>query len=100
MEKKLPHYDLYSFQQEFSAPSKLRMTDTASTNALELGMTMTDVVTMIQSMKRSHFYKSMTSASDHKVWQDVYHVPWSGLLLYVKLTVDGTGRLLLQLKEK
>jgi hypothetical protein len=30
----------------------------------------------------------------------VYHVPWSGLELYVKLTVDELGRLILSLKEK
>jgi motility quorum-sensing regulator / GCU-specific mRNA interferase toxin len=76
------------------------MTNTASTNALELGMSMKDVVAMLQSMKQSHFYKAMTSLSDHRVWQDVYHVPWEGLTLYVKLTMDDTGRLLLQLKEK
>ena len=42
----------------------------------------------------------MTSFEDHRVWQDVYYVPWSGLVLYVKLTVDELGRLILSLKEK
>lgn len=51
-------------------------------------------------MKRSNFYKSMTSHADHRVWQDVYHVPWAGLVLYVKLTVDELGRLILSMKEK
>ncbi len=51
-------------------------------------------------MKRGQFYKSMTAFEDHRVWQDVYYVPWSGLVLYVKLTVDELGRLILSLKEK
>jgi motility quorum-sensing regulator/GCU-specific mRNA interferase toxin len=51
-------------------------------------------------MRRSHFYKSMTSHADHRVWQDVYRVPWGGLVLYVKLTVDELGRLILSMKEK
>jgi motility quorum-sensing regulator / GCU-specific mRNA interferase toxin len=55
---------------------------------------------MVQIMKREHFYKSMTSDRDHTVWQDVYHVPFAGLLLYVKLTIDDLGRLILSLKEK
>jgi motility quorum-sensing regulator/GCU-specific mRNA interferase toxin len=38
-------------------------------------------------MRRSQFYKSMTSHADHRVWQDVNHLPWAGLVLYVKLTV-------------
>ncbi len=59
---------------------------------------MVDVV--VQGMRRSHFYKSMTSYADHRVWQDVYRVPWGGLVLYVKLTVDERGRLILSMKEK
>lgn len=51
-------------------------------------------------MKREHFYKSMTSYADHSVWQDVYRVPWEGLELYLKLTVDELGRLILSMKEK
>ena len=35
-----------------------------------------------------------------KIWQDVYHVPCSGYILYVKFTVDGEGKLLLSFKEK
>ena len=42
----------------------------------------------------------MTSHVDPRVWQDVYHVPWAGLVLYVKLTVDELGQLILSMKEK
>jgi len=59
-----------------------------------------DVVQVVQGMKRDQFYKSMTSFDDHRVWQDVYHVPWNDLVLYVKLTVDDLGRLILSMKEK
>ena len=53
----------------------LRMTRTAQDATLQLGLTREDVVQVVQSMKREHFYKSMTSFGDHRVWQDVYHVP-------------------------
>lgn len=36
---------------------------------------------------------------DHHVWRDVYHVPWKKLTLYVKLTIDDMGRLILSLEE-
>ena len=39
-------------------------------------------------MTRNHFYKSMTSHHDHRKWQDVYHVPSGGMVLYVKFTDD------------
>ena len=34
------------------------------------------------------FVKSMTTFVDHRVWQDVYHVPARSLTLYVKFQAD------------
>jgi motility quorum-sensing regulator/GCU-specific mRNA interferase toxin len=34
------------------------------------------------------FMKSMTTYADHRVWQDVYHVPAEGMVLYVKFQAD------------
>lgn len=43
----------------------------------------------------------MTSFADHRVWQDVYHVPSEQGALYVKFTADAvTEFLLLSFKEK
>ncbi len=39
-------------------------------------------------MHRSMFYKSMTVFDDHRVWQDVYHVPSRGMILHVKLQAN------------
>jgi motility quorum-sensing regulator/GCU-specific mRNA interferase toxin len=56
-------------------------------------------VATIQTMQRAHFYKSMTS--DHRIWQDVHHVPSEAGTLYVKFTADVvTEFLLLSFKEK
>ena len=55
----------------------------------------------IQTMKQEHFFKSMTAYADHRLWQDVYHVPSSIGVLYVKFTADVlTKFLLLSFKEK
>ena len=52
-------------------------------------------------MHREHFYKSMTSHADYKVWQDVYHVPSRVGVLYVKFTAETINEfLLLSFKEK
>jgi motility quorum-sensing regulator/GCU-specific mRNA interferase toxin len=37
----------------------------------------------------------MTSYADHRVWQDVYHVPSSVGTLYVKFTADTVSEFLL-----
>ena len=52
-------------------------------------------------MERSHFYKSMTSYADSRVWQDVYHVPVEGCEVYLKFTADTVTEFkLLSFKEK
>jgi hypothetical protein len=54
-----------------------------------------------RSKPRAHFYKSMTSHGDHRIWQDLYHVPSEAGTLYVKFAADVvTEFLLLSFKEK
>ena len=61
MEKRKPTYDLEGFKSEFCTVERLRMTGTARRNAFALGLSLLDVVNVIQSMTRRQFYKSMTS---------------------------------------
>lgn len=100
MEKRKPTFDLASIKAEFSTVASLRMTVTAANCAQELGIDRAAVVVVIQSIARSHFFKSMTTNASSKVWQDVYHVPHAVGVLYVKFTVDGTGHLLISFKRK
>jgi motility quorum-sensing regulator/GCU-specific mRNA interferase toxin len=52
-------------------------------------------------MDRKMFFKSMTTIRDHRVWQDVYHVPARGLVLYVKFQADVvTEFTVMSFKEK
>lgn len=55
----------------------------------------------ISGIDRQMFYKSMTTLVDHRVWQDVYHVPTRGLILYVKFQADVvTEFTVMSFKEK
>ncbi len=100
MEKKRPHYALDSIRATFTTVASLRMTKTALCCAETLGIDLQDVVWIIQGMNREHFYKSMTSKADSKIWQDVYHVPYDEIVLYVKFTIDIDGYLVISFKEK
>lgn len=101
MEKRKPTYDLKAFKAAFADPDKLRATVTATKSAAALGFGRADIVATIQTMERPHFFKSMTSYEDHRIWQDVYHVPSSAGLLYVKFTAEVmTEFVLLSFKEK
>jgi motility quorum-sensing regulator/GCU-specific mRNA interferase toxin len=100
VEKRKPHFDLAIIKATFAKVETLRMTKTAQDSALALGLLLKDVVAIIQTMTRQQFYKSMTSAMNSAIWQDVYRVPWNSSLLYVKFTMDAEGYLVLSLKEK
>ena len=101
MDKRRPHYDLVSIKATFSTTDGLRLTETSLTFAtIDLGLSVAGIVALIQSIERTHFYKSMTSLRDHRIWQDVYHLPFEARLLYVKFTTDETGYLPISLKDK
>jgi len=100
-EKKKPTYDLEAFKSQCSDTATLNATTIAIRNGSDLGFTRQDMVDIIQTMHREHFYKSMTSYADYRVWQDVYHVPSVAGVLYVKFTVDTIQEFwLLSFKEK
>lgn len=96
MEKFAPTYSLEEFKN-----SDFNITLTAKKNAYELGFNSEDIHDVISSMELKHFYKSMTSYADHKIWQDVYHVPYKNMILYVKFTQNVLSEFtLLSFKEK
>ncbi len=77
------------------------MTASAWTSAMLMGFSPDGVCAVIESMLPGHFYKSMTANAEHDVWQDVYHVPFAGICLYVKFTKDRVADFrLLSFKEK
>jgi motility quorum-sensing regulator/GCU-specific mRNA interferase toxin len=97
-EKRRPAYDLTAFQ---AAVSHIRIAKVATRSAAILGFRREEIEATIQTMQRSHFYKSMTTYADHRVWQDVYHVPSSIGTLYIKFMADVvTEFTLLSFKEK
>lgn len=96
MEKSNPSYSL----SEFKA-SNFSITRTAIRTAQELGFYEEDIRKIVSTMELKHFYKSMTSYANHKIWQDVYHVPCGKLILYVKFTQEVISEFtLLSFKEK
>lgn len=99
-EKRTPTYALDSFIQ-WASGDAFEVTRATLETAFDLGLTQTDMARIISTMVPAHFYKSMTSYADYKVWQDVYHVPSDEGLLYVKFQTDVvTEFVLLSFKEK
>jgi len=100
MEKSRPHYSLSEVQAIVAERGALALTQTALLNAARMGLSAQDVCALVVGMTRSMFFKSMTTHTDHRVWQDVYHVPCPpARLAYVKVTLQP-GAVVIQFKEK
>ena len=100
-EKRKPTYDIEAIKAAMSSVGLLKVTGSALRGAASLGFGRHEIITTIHSISRRHFYKSMTSNADHRIWQDVYHVPTKVGILYIKFTIDSVAEfLLLSFKEK
>ncbi|MBV8474852.1 MAG: type II toxin-antitoxin system MqsR family toxin [Hyphomicrobiales bacterium] len=101
MEKRRPTYDLDAIKSAIGSVETLAMTSSALRDALSLGFDRGGVVDTILGIERRMFLKSMTTYADHRIWQDVYHVPARGLTLYVKFQADVvTEFTVMSFKEK
>jgi motility quorum-sensing regulator / GCU-specific mRNA interferase toxin len=68
---------------------------------VQIGFGRAEIAAVIATMRATQFYKSMTSNYDHRQWRDVYHVPWDGMVLYVKFTGDVVTKFaVLSFKER
>ncbi|MBE0502993.1 MAG: type II toxin-antitoxin system MqsR family toxin [Desulfuromonadales bacterium] len=102
MEKRTPHYSLTDIQAVVAAPASRPFTLTALRGGLELGLSEPDMRLVVLALSRSDFFKSMTTHSDHREWQDVYHgATEDGIAVYIKVTDYTDGRpLVIQFKAK
>ena len=100
MEKAKPTHSLVAIKAEFSTVEALRITVIGRTEAARLGIFDVEIIEVIQSLTRSNFYKSMTTLRDHTIWQDVYHVGFRSLVLYVKFSREAAGHIVVSFKEK
>lgn len=62
-------------------------------------LTEDDIVEVVLGLESKHFIKSMPSKTMPGTWQDVYRCRHQGLDLYVKLTADAQGPVVLSFKE-
>jgi motility quorum-sensing regulator/GCU-specific mRNA interferase toxin len=101
MEKKKPSYLLSDVLAIVHASGVDAFTQTALHGAWDLGLTSEGAVAVVLGLRQINFYKSMTTQTDHRIWQDVYHaVLDSGLKVYIKLTLRENGIVVIQFKEK
>ncbi len=100
MEKRKPHYDLARIQADVARLGAAAFTKTALDGGRTMGLTTAEMLTVIASLTRRHFFKSMTTYADHRVWQDVYHAATPVRKdAYIKITLRDAAPVI-QFKEK
>lgn len=89
MEKSTPHYKLSDILAQMTTVQAMNLTVSARTGIRACGMSQLDALAVLRGLRSKHFYKSMTTHADHRVWQDVYHGQWKGMALYIKIQRAG-----------
>ena len=91
MEKKTPHYNLQCIQGDVRRLGAVAFTKSALDGGRTLGLTLAQMLRVIAALERRTLYKSMSTYSDTKVWQDVYHAQAYGFAIYIKVTYRPSG---------
>ncbi len=86
MEKRSPHCQL-SVVRALIQQGKVRSTFSALAGGAALGFDFDGMLAVVLALTPKDFYKSMTTHTDHKVWQDVYRPTTKAGEVYLKLTV-------------
>lgn len=86
MEKLTPHCKLPAVKV-FVEAGNVRATHSARLGATALGLALSDMLAVVMALTPADFYKSMTTPTDHTVWQDVYRPSTQAGDVYLKLTV-------------
>ncbi|MDB5819845.1 MAG: mRNA interferase MqsR [Rhizobacter sp.] len=86
MEKSTCHCKL-EVVRAFIEGGRVRATFVAVQGADALGLDLEGMVQVVTALTPLDFYKSMTSHSDHTIWQDVYRPRTPVGEIYLKLTV-------------
>lgn len=96
-----PTYDLGEIQRLIAAgPGSYRITDAARIGAAGLECLEPEILDGVRSLCPEHFYKSMESEQLDGYWQDVYHLPFAGSLVYLKVQIYRSHAVIIQFKRK
>ena len=98
MEKRVAHYSLETIKKMIREDNYM-VTLSARQTYTELGLSDDEVLEIIDGLKASNLYKSMTSYHNHRIWHDVYHSSYKGIRLYIKLQMRENA-IIISFKER
>ena len=100
MDKRSPHYNLARVQADVARLEAAAFTKAALDGGRTMGLTTAEMLEVIASLSRREFYKSMTTYTDHRMWQDVYQAATPVRKdAYIKITLRDAAPVI-QFKER
>lgn len=99
MEKRKAHYSLAAVIAIVREKRAAAFTKSAIDGGRSMGLTTSDMIEVVCTLKNHHLYKSMTTYNDNSLWQDVYHANTPVGKAYIKLTLREDGAPVIQFKE-
>jgi len=86
-------YDLEMLQRLIGQGPLSRVITTAAIGGAGLlNIDTAGIVEAVLALTPAHFYKSMEAEKRPGLWQDVYHLPFEGVEIYIKLQLSPDGR--------
>ncbi len=88
MEKRTPHCKLTAVKALVEANKVRARSSIPKERAPANAEAVDGICAVLLALEPRHFYKSMTTHADHRIWQDVYYASTqAGDGVYIKLTV-------------
>src|SRR5690242_954418 len=105
MRKRTPSYNLKFVQYSFPDTESLVMSSVARRQLGNLGISLDELVQIIQVLTEEHFVDTTCLSSDFQLWKDTYSIPWGEENLFLSfemtegdelmITLDKSGRRML-----
>ena len=84
----VPTYSL-ALIKKLVSEGRRNITRSALRDAFDLGMEESDIDECVcEVLTEDDFYKTMPAEKVSGLWQDVYHVEFSGFLIYLKVQIN------------
>ena len=100
MEKKVCHYTLVRIKR-LILEKKYFITRSALKSAIEdFSFLEDDILKEVLALENGDFYKSMTSHSDHRLWQDVYKKQINDTRVYLKIQISNENTIVISFKSE
>jgi motility quorum-sensing regulator/GCU-specific mRNA interferase toxin len=101
MEKRTSHYKLSKVKSLIQSGQYIITGTARKAAAFDFAFSEEQIISAVLSLDMISFYKSMTSHTDHTLWQDVYKsVLEKGIRAYIKLQIIEETSVIVSFKEE